>query len=202
MTTKRAKVQTKVREEFPSNSHSKREEPIQPLVQTRRANKRSGFAYDVRNITTTLFYDVMVPALKSMLADSLSRGVESALWGDSGESDSRSSRGSRRTNYGGMYGRQSRGRSVRRAEVREVTDILELDDIIFDTPEQARYVLDVMKDQIRDYGWCTVAQFLALSGQTNNWNHERYGWFSLKNVSIRRTSDGYYIDFPEPSFAD
>ena len=77
---------------------------------------------------------------------------------------------------------------------------LTLNDISFDTKDDAWLVLDRMNREIGRYGRVRVADFYTfagITGQEGNWTLQGNGWYSLNGVSPMMRTDGrWIIDFP------
>lgn len=72
-------------------------------------------------------------------------------------------------------------------------------DIRFDSLGEAESVLECMRDQISEYGRCTINDYLAFAGETtDNFQTVHYGWTNLEDASVARRSwgGGYSIILP------
>ena len=70
--------------------------------------------------------------------------------------------------------------------------------IILPTREGAEKVLDAMFDLINGPGKASVSDYYQLAGISGRYSDEKYGWFDLKKVEVRRVRDGYSLDLPRP----
>lgn len=77
---------------------------------------------------------------------------------------------------------------------------LTLNDISFDTKDDAWLVLDRMNREISRYGKVRVADFYTfagITGQEGNWTLQGNGWYSLNEAHPMMRTDGrWVIDFP------
>lgn len=75
-----------------------------------------------------------------------------------------------------------------------------LNDISFDTRDDAQIVLDRMNREISRYGKVRVADFYTfagITGQESNWTLQGCGWYSLAGVYPEMRTDGrWMIRFP------
>lgn len=75
-----------------------------------------------------------------------------------------------------------------------------LNDISFDTKDDAWLVLDRMNREIQRYQRVRVADFYTfagITGQEGNWTLQGTGWYNLGNAHpIMRTDGRWIIDFP------
>lgn len=70
----------------------------------------------------------------------------------------------------------------------------------FPSKGRAEEVLEILKYDISDLGYATVATFLKEAGQNTNWNDNSIGWTELDTGScyVRGSLDGYVIILPRP----
>ena len=76
-----------------------------------------------------------------------------------------------------------------------------IQDIKFDTKDDACKVLDRMNREIYRYGYCRVADFYNFSGISHKFNLKLFetGWTDLTNAKpIMEVNGRWIIDFPEP----
>ena len=72
----------------------------------------------------------------------------------------------------------------------------ELDDVVFDTRQDAESIVEKMNEIIDHYGYTTVADFYDLAGVDGSYINNKYGWTSIENASIKPVGHGYKILFP------
>lgn len=81
-----------------------------------------------------------------------------------------------------------------------MTQRLSLNDISFDTKDDAWLVLDRMGREIGRYGKVRVADFYTfagITGQEGNWTLQSSGWYNLGDAHPMMRTDGrWIIDFP------
>lgn len=70
--------------------------------------------------------------------------------------------------------------------------------IILPTRELAKKVLDGMLDLINGPGKVSVSDYYQLAGISGRYSDEKYGWFDLTKVEVRRVREGYSLDLPRP----
>ena len=149
------------------------------------------FEEDFKTVRDGLIYDVIVPTIKSFIADIFIQGLERALWGTS----SAKTRG--RTDYT----RASRSSLVRDAVQPESSkQRFDFSDIIMDDPGKARSLLESLRETIETYGDVNVNNLYDTLGRSDkqNWVNEHWGWKNLDNVTIKRVRTGWWVDLPQP----
>jgi len=180
---------------LPSNSNEAR-----PQGRIRTKKQASPFARDIRDMSSSLFESVLLPAIKGLITDFINSAVDLVLYGDSGRPRS----GSRRvTSYNNMY----RGRPGRkRAQVtRHVSlhDQLNLGDIYFETQQEAQAVLEDVVRHTSKYSWLSVGDLLSFSGLPSNKQiYDHWGWTNMSGIKITRIREGWLLDMPDPEYAE
>ncbi len=192
---------------LPSNNRESPNQVVKNRVRTKPRN-RGGLAGDIRGMGNSLFETIILPAIKSTIADFFSNGVSMMLFG---EDAGPGRRGSPRS-YNRMYerrqpsyrGPQSRGRRREHPSRRPNRNIERteqvFEDIFFDYRDDAQIVLAGMLERIAEYGQTTIGDLYSLVGIGSNYTNESWGWDNLGRVEIMHTSEGYLIDFPEPVY--
>lgn len=165
---------------------------------------------DIRGVSRYIWHEILVPAAKNMVVDSVQRGAERAVYGETAV---------RRRTYG--YGGSSRyqynnpiNRMHRDVVSREVTNIVNQgpisgryprrpqDAYILTSREEAELVIDQMNDIIDNYEVASVADLHATIGLTSTPVDNKWGWTYLGNVQIRQIREGFLIDLPLPEPID
>lgn len=158
-------------------------------------------AKEGQGVIEYILYDIVIPATKNMLLDSISDGVEMALFGEV-----RSGR-HRRPSYGGSRSRYEYDRVSYRGDERDRRDsrdrrdrlranVRDYEDIVFDSKADAEEVITNLVELIDQYGQATVADLYDSSGLTPEYTMDNYGWTNLSTATSRRDRDGYVLDLP------
>ena len=145
-------------------------------------------------------YEVLLPALRNMIVDATTKGIERVIYGDviqprrSYGSDTRVQYNSPVSRYNGRSSysnspihRPHQSRSSARYEVME---------LIFPTRDEANRVLEMMLVIIEAYDVASVAELHELAGLPINHTDNKWGWSDLRSVDVKQTRDGFVIDFP------
>lgn len=169
---------------------------------------------DTRSVISFIFFDVLIPSAKDMVADAVSQGVERKLFG---EVRSSSRRGGYRPpgifgNAGySAYNRMSQGasslrpdpRSARAPSHRGRIQQHTFDEIILGTRAEAVEVIDSLIAIIAQYEVATVADLYELVGVTGgDFIEEKWGWTDLRGADVQRINEGYLLNLPRPEPLD
>lgn len=215
------------RTDYPNNSHTARERAeetrrertppkddkpkVQKVVKGKVTQKKKSVvrrlaeafgAREGQGIFDYILCDIIVPATKNMIIDSISDGVAMAF----GEAPRRRRRSiDRRSRYD--YDRVSyrdddrryddRDRDRRR--VREAAGVRDYENLTFNTKDDADAVISALVDVIDVCGQASVLDLYEAAGvSAPDYAVGNYGWFKLGSASPRRIRDGYVLDLPRP----
>lgn len=151
---------------------------------------------DARSVGETVLWDVIIPTVKNLISDTVTRGIESMLYGG----DSRPRSKSSYSDYSG-YSRPkgTRDRPAERRERRSARHAEpERNEIIFDTRSDANDVIDRMSDLIDQYGQVSLADLNALIGASSNFIDDNWGWTDMGSFDVRQVRDGFMLTHDEP----
>lgn len=192
-------------EDYPSNTNRSRESLPEKQTEKRvekvvtghvQRKKKTGaqrlrdtfIPEDVEEVKSYIFEDIVVPAVKDAIMDTVR-----AFLGVNGSASSRSSSAASKVSYRSYYNKNDyRDRSPSRPR-----DRFDYDDIIFKNRGEAEDVLSRMDELVETYGNVSVADFYDLAGIDDvPYTYNKYGWTDIRNASINRIRDGYLIKFP------
>ncbi len=186
-------------EEYKSNSHKSKEERneiiqaknikkvVQGSVKVKNKNgisKLAGIftADDIDAAKRYVFEDIVVPAIKDVLLDSVK-----VFLGVNGSRDRTSaSKVSYRSYYDKENSRTSYSNKSR----------YDYDDVVLNSRGEAEEVLSRMDELMSVYGLVSVADFYDLVGVAGNYTDNKYGWTNIRSASVVRVRDGYMIKLP------
>lgn len=198
-------IPTRPEGSYPSNSDkSKERKEITPVTKARvkresTAKKVVGeiIREDAKSVGETVLWDVIIPTVKNLISDTVTRGIESMLYGG----DTRPSRS--RSGYSDYSGysrpKDRRDRSSERRPSRSARHAEpERNEIIFDTRSDANDVIDRMSDLIDQYGQVSLADLNALIGASSNFIDDNWGWTDMGSFNVRQVRDGFMLTHDEP----
>lgn len=197
-------VPTRPEGAYPGNSDRSREKKeITPVAKARvkresTARKVVGeiIREDVSSVGETVLWDVIIPTVKNLISDTVTRGIESMLYGGDSRPRSRNSY----SDYSG-YSRPKgdRDRPAERRKQRSARHAEpERNEIIFDSRSDANDVIDRMSDLIDQYGQASLADLNALIGASSNFIDDNWGWTDMGSFDVRQVRDGFMLTHDEP----
>ena len=191
-------------ENYPSNSYKSRaqqteetprqEKKIEKVVSGTAVSKKKTkiqkitslfIPEDVNDVKTYVIEDVIVPAVKDIILDTVQ-----SLLGIDRRTNRRTS--ASKTPYQRCYDDNDRRRSV----PSRINLGYNYDDVILKTRGDAELVLNRLEKYIYDYGMVSVADLYEICDLPSNYTDNKYGWTSTRNASIQRVREGYLVKLP------
>lgn len=206
-------------EEFPSNSFKTKErnnkesikvEKIKMEGKVKRKKKsmiqkasETIFDEDAKTVGESIFHDVVIPAIKSLLADTITNGINMFLYGDGSPSGRSTIRDRNRSyvSYKSYYDDDRRERNRRNLD-RAHRARHDFDEVIFETRGDAERTLSRLIDIVEEYDEVTVADFYDFVDIEPNYTDRNWGWTNLRGTAVVRVPSGYIIDFPRTEVLD
>lgn len=197
--------------DFPGNSHKetgKSEQVEKPEVvkvvsgavvkKKKPLGKRiKGVLFDgaLRGALTYVTGEVLLPALRNMMYDTLTEGSKRVIYGDSprrrnvGADPNRS-----RVSYNSPVNRGYSGRGILPDQPPHMVRRQEGNEVVLASKQDAENVLRTMMEMVDKYGQVTLADFLALCDLPSAHTDYKWGWTNLLYVGVLQRRDGYIID--------
>lgn len=223
--TNKEKVPQMLKLDYPGNNQKSRQEPKkkekQQQVTTGRVvqkKKSLGKKFaetflgdDIESVSTYIIHDVIIPAAKNMMSDSIRNGVDMLLFGQVKGSRTARDRNQSYVSYNNPYNQTGRtnvnkANTVRNERERQYSNRSRsrhnFDDILLETRGEAEEVLSHLVDLTEDYGMASVADLYDLVGITSNFTDNKYGWDNLSNATVEIVRGGYLIDLPRTMVLD
>lgn len=206
-------------QEFPSNKRTKKnevaktekkvEQVTKGLVVKKKKTLGKKFAEtflgdDLDSVSSYIIHDVIIPAAKNMMSDSISNGVEMLLFGTVRGNNSSRNRNKSTVSYGGQYRNtmQQPNNRVQKDRTSRNRARHNFDDIVLESRGEAEEVLSHLVDLTVDYGMASVADLYDLVGITSSFTDNKYGWDELGSAGVSRVRDGYLINLPRTIILD
>lgn len=157
---------------------------------------------DFRSVTRYIVHDVLIPAMRNLIVDTTTKGIERAMYGDNAAR--RYQHPGPRYNYNNPIGRpyaaqypSPPGRNAPPTQIGPRSSVRQArEDIIVGSREEGQAVLDQMSEIADQYEVVSVADLNALLGLTSTHVDNKWGWVFVGNASVRQVREGYLIDLP------
>lgn len=153
------------------------------------------FGGDSKSAARYVAADVLLPAIKNLLVDTTTKGVERLVYGDSRPTrrpgfDYRS-----RVQYNSPLMR-SDPRTGRLPDQGPRMTRRETSDLVLASREEADLVLERLLDILDKYDVASVADLYELTGLPTSHVDNKWGWTQLHNTEVRQVRDGWLLNLP------
>lgn len=158
--------------------------------------KEAFFVTSKEELKRFIVQEVIMPGVRDILSDIISRGSDKLLYGDGrGRRSSRGSRGASFVSYQEYYDKGKKNTSYKTAGG------YTSEGIHWDGPaaeDRANSVLDWCAEQLELYERFTAYQFYSECGMTTDHSDENWGWTSIEGFKAVREGHGWSIYTPKP----
>lgn len=199
----------------PSNSHKKKEEaqdaqnkPIKPKLEkiitgevTQKKPslgariKETFTGDDSKSVANYIFFEVILPSAKSMIADAFTQGIERMLFGSDYRRPGVGSSSRSHVPYSSI---STRNRPEPRSMSQTDRAQHRFDNIVFGTRAEANEVLDKLVDLVDQYDVASVSDLYALVGLAGTFQDEKWGWYDLRSARVQMSRGAYCLILPRP----
>lgn len=166
--------------------------------------KSNLFGSDVNSVMGYITKEVLLPAVRDLIVDTTSKGIEQMIYGEVRSTRRRSSTDGR-SRY--SYDRSpidvrpssayTRGRvPAPRDPVRQTGRRHMVGEILLVSKADADRVLETMSELIDRYDAVSVADLYSLLGLPTNYIDNNWGWTELVFANVLQTQDGWMLDLP------
>jgi hypothetical protein len=163
------------------------------------------FGGDAQGVMQYVVRDVILPAVKDVVVDAISSGVERWVFGGDSPRRPRSSRfgSTPYTAYSTPVTRPSPTTQYQTVPARAVSQQARaahnFDEIILASRVEAETVLNRLNDRVIKYEQATVNDLYDLVGIAGDFTAEKYGWTSLEGSAVRRLRNDQYLLIMPPT---
>lgn len=164
-----------------ANAKLKKKSEIQKIAET-------FVAEDLNKVKNAVLMDVIVPAVKKVISDIVTNGIDMLLYGEAKHNKTTTTS---KIGYNSMYNSQNQTNAARVARSSYIYN-----DIILSSRGEAEEVLNQMNEIIGTYGVVSVADLCEIVGVTGEFTDNKYGWSDIRDAYVERSKDGYMLKLP------
>lgn len=202
-------------EDFPPNSRKSKEEQrprVEKVVSTDATRRKPGlgkqfkstfFGGDAQTAMQYVILNVVIPAVKDLMAEAASSGIERLIYGESRPGRRRF--GGPPSGSGGVvnYQKMSGGAPRQQSISSQARARHDFDEIVLSSRSEADEVLERLYDILSQFEVATVADLYALTGIKATHTDQKWGWTDLHGSHVERLRNGgYLLDLPDPDVID
>lgn len=149
--------------------------------------------------------EIVVPAIKNIIVDTVTSGINMVMYGDSKGGSPRNHGGSPRyTGYSSSqrptvnYSSRYTSQKPEPLHVPNRNVVQSVEEYVIETREDAAHVLTTLTEQADMYGSVSIADYYDLIGVPSNYTDNNYGWLleGISHSNIRPVRGGFVIKFP------
>jgi hypothetical protein len=179
------------------------DDPIRRKKSIGKQFKETFIGGDAKNAVRYAMFDILLPAARDMVVETVSQGFERLILGDSRR------RGSTPPQAGptgyvsyNRYAMGSRQSSSQRVMSRQARARFDFDELVLQSRSEAEEVIDKLYEVVSRYGSATVADLYELVGISGSFTDNKWGWTELRGAGVTRVRGGYLLDLPDPQPLD
>jgi hypothetical protein len=168
------------------------------------------FGGDAKQAVKFVSADVLLPALRNLVVDMITKGAERMVYG---ENQYRRRPSSGAVNYGAryqypgtraVYPFERQDRAFSSNPIAAINGPLpsvrqnrhEMNDVILGTKEEAELVAERLIDILEKYDVASLADLYDLLGLETSHIDNKWGWTFLGSVQVRQIRQGYLLELP------
>lgn len=192
-------------EKLEKNLPELKQEPVVKKPSMRNRVWSAMVAEEVHDVKEYLIFDVVIPTIKKTLFDLVTNALNLTLFGKPSSGSDRDDRRSgpyvSYSSYSRSYDRDDAKRERDRERTRRdnYIDVRHLDRIEFRYKEDALDVIRFLEDNLNEFGYTTVSDFVSAAHLETNSVHNKWGWYDIGNPVPQQLSNGrYYVKLPKP----
>lgn len=182
-------------------------EPMQVVASGRKVPQSAGrkflsefIADDIHNIKDYILWDVLLPAIKNAISDTVTNGIDMLLFGQTRTRGGNTVK--RITPYSSLYSNNvSSNRVVKYNETVQDRRPRSLggysyQEVVLATRPEAEDVLAQMRLYLDRYGVVSVGDLYGAVGEVPDMIDNKWGWSDLSGACVQRCSDGFILRMP------
>lgn len=177
-----------------------KEEPIRRKRPLRKKFAETFVAGDPRGAAQHMLLEVMIPATRDMIAESVEEWIRSVIFGQNrGRRGHAAPPQAGPTGYVQYHRMASSAQSApQRAMSRQARARHDFDEIVLKDRAEAETVIEDLYEVVGRYGVASVADLYSMVGISSNHTDNSWGWDSLRGSGVSRVRGGFLLDLPEP----
>ena len=182
-------------------------EPMQVVANGKKVPQSAGrrflsefIADDIHTIKDYILWDVLLPAVKNAISDTVTNGIDMLLFGQTRTRGGNTVK--RITPYSSLYSNNvSSNRVVKYNETVQDRRPRSLggysyQEVVLATRPEAEDVLAQMRLYLDRYGVVSVGDLYGAVGEVPDMIDNKWGWSDLSGACVQRCSDGFILRMP------
>lgn len=158
-------------------------------------------ADDIHSIKDYVLWDVLMPAFKNAISDTVTNGIDMLLFGQTRSHGSGTVK--RITPYSSLYSTGSSNRVVKYNDIQQEQSKrnrglsgYSYQEVVLATRPEAEDVLAHMRLYLERYGVVSVSDLYDSVGEVPEMLDTKWGWTDLTGATVQRCSEGFILRMP------
>ena len=159
-------------------------------------------ADDIHSIKDYILWDVLMPAFKNAISDTVTNGIDMLLFGQTRTRGSNTIK--RITPYSSMYNGVSSNRVVKYNDIQQESARRQsrglagysYQEVVLQTRPEAEDVLAHMRLYLDRYNVVSVSDLYDAVGEVPEMMDTKWGWTDLSGARVERCSEGFILRMP------
>lgn len=182
-------------------------EPMQVVANGKKVPQSAGrrfisefIADDIHTIKDYILWDVLLPAVKNAISDTVTNGIDMLLFGQTRTRGGNTVK--RITPYSSLYSNNVSGNRVVKynetVQDRRPRSLggYSYQEVVLATRPEAEDVLAQMRLYLDRYGVVSVGDLYGAVGEIPDMIDNKWGWSDLSGACVQRCSDGFILRMP------
>ena len=182
-------------------------EPMQVVANGKKVPQSAGrrflsefIADDIHTIKDYILWDVLLPAVKNAISDTVTNGIDMLLFGQTRTRGGNTVK--RITPYSSLYSNNVSGNRVVKynepVQDRRPRSLggYSYQEVVLATRPEAEDVLAQMRLYLDRYGVVSVGDLYGAVGEVPDMIDNKWGWSDLSGACVQRCSDGFILRMP------
>lgn len=158
------------------------------------------FGGDIDSAASYVVSEVLLPALRNLVVETVSRGTDRLIYGDSAHRGRRSTNYSPRVQYNNPINRDRSSRTAYLPDQKPIDRWTQgrktFEDVIVGSKSDADTVVEQLINVVDMYEVVSVADLYELLGLPSTHVDNKWGWSHLSGIEVRQVREGWQIAFP------
>lgn len=154
------------------------------------------FQESVDDLKKYIWSDIIIPAIRDLISDSVTKGSDFLLYGQSRRPSPKGRTYATNATYVPYNSVSTPTRAAQQVQPSINKTSIAPTDIILSDKGEAEAVLDVLIETVEYYGQASRGDMLDSCGMRTEHTDYKWGWKDLSTASVVRVRDGYLLKMP------
>ena len=154
------------------------------------------FQESVDDLKKYIWSDIVIPAIRDLISDTVNRGSDFLLYGQSRRPSPKGRTFNTTSGYVPYNAVSTPTRAAQQAQPSTQRNSIAPTDVVLSDKGEAEAVLDALIETVDYYGQASRGDLLDSCGMRTEHTDYKWGWKDLSTAAVVRIRDGYLIKMP------